>query len=87
LLIISTLLIVGCANLNHQSRSISSIDSGMEYVEVCDQQNVCRKFSRLIMGTDHLSQSDWTGAGEKGMSDDEVQEVVDTINKKLKEKK
>lgn len=32
----------------------------MEYVEVCSPDHGCRRFSRLVMGTDHLNQSGWT---------------------------
>lgn len=49
----------------------------MEYVEVCNRENSCKKFSRLIMGTDHLGQSDWTREGEPGKTDEEMMSVLD----------
>jgi aryl-alcohol dehydrogenase-like predicted oxidoreductase len=50
---------------------------GMEYVEVCDQQNHCKKFSRLIMGTDHLAQSGWTEDRQPQMSDEQINALLD----------
>lgn len=49
----------------------------MDYKQVCDQKNVCRKFSRLIMGTDHLAQSDWVFSGQGEPSEDQIFEVLD----------
>lgn len=49
----------------------------MEYVEVCNRENSCKKFSRLIMGTDHLAQADWTHEGQPAKIDEEVFSVLD----------
>ena len=38
-------------------------DAKMQYVDVRDQHGNIRKFSRLIMGTDHLLQTNWTHQG------------------------
>jgi aryl-alcohol dehydrogenase-like predicted oxidoreductase len=55
----------------------SSTLYAMEYVKVCNRENDCKRFSRLIMGTDHLGQSDWTHEGQPGKSDEEIFKVLD----------
>ena len=55
----------------------SSTLHAMEYVEVCNRENSCKKFSRLIMGTDHLKQSGWTYDGEPEKNDEEVYKILD----------
>lgn len=50
---------------------------GMEYVKVCKSHNNCKLFSRLIMGTDHLSQPGWVNKNQKSASDKKIQEVLD----------
>src|SRR5262245_1479633 len=55
----------------------SSTLHAMEYVDVCNREHICKKFSRLIMGTDHLGQSDWTQDGQPGKTDEEVFKVLD----------
>ena len=50
---------------------------GMEYVKVCDKKKVCKSFSRLIMGTDHLAQSNWTKEGQSEPSEEQVFEILD----------
>ncbi|MEK6626861.1 MAG: aldo/keto reductase, partial [Bdellovibrionota bacterium] len=59
------------------SRKISSDEGEMEYVDVCDQFGNCRKFSRLIMGTDHLVQGNWTGEGQPEILEEEAFAVLD----------
>jgi hypothetical protein len=49
----------------------------MDYVNVCDRQNVCRNFSRLIMGTDHLVQANWNQPGQNEMTEQQVFAVLD----------
>ena len=39
---------------------LSSPIQAMEYVPICDATGKCRRFSRLVMGTDHLIQGGWT---------------------------
>ena len=63
------------------TKRVSIDQGGMEYVTACDRKHVCRKFSRLIMGTDHLAQSDWTNDGQKEPTDAEVFAVLDEAAK------
>lgn len=49
----------------------------MEYVDLCDKNNDCRKFSRLVMGTDHLLHDNWTADGKPAMSEDEAFALLD----------
>ncbi|MBI2520355.1 MAG: aldo/keto reductase [Bdellovibrio sp.] len=58
-------------------RKISSDEGDMEYVDVCDQNGNCRKFSRLIMGTDHLVQANWTSEGQAEISEEAAFSVLD----------
>ncbi len=53
----------------------------MEYVNVCGQGCDCKKFSRLIMGTDHLVQSSWTEEGQVETSDQQLYEILDEAAK------
>lgn len=61
------------------SDSQNSVDQSneMEYVKVCDKGRVCKSFSRLIMGTDHLAQSNWTKEGQPEPSEEQVFEILD----------
>jgi aryl-alcohol dehydrogenase-like predicted oxidoreductase len=63
-------------------RLLASENSEMEYVEICrDHQNDsgspkdCRKFSRLILGTDHVAAGNWTKDGQTPPSEAAVREV------------
>lgn len=47
-------------NLSRQILLESSSSPVMEYVELCRSGNDCKRFSRLVMGTDHLAQGQWT---------------------------
>ncbi len=49
----------------------------MQYVDVRDQHGNVRKFSRLIMGTDHLLQSNWTHQGQGEPTEAQVFAVLD----------
>jgi len=51
--------------------------TSMEYVEICKKENDCKKFSRLVMGTDHLIQGDWTKPGAPKPSDESAYRVLD----------
>jgi aryl-alcohol dehydrogenase-like predicted oxidoreductase len=51
--------------------------SDMQYVQICDQKKVCKNFSRLIMGTDHLAQSNWTKEGQPEPTEEQVFEILD----------
>jgi len=50
---------------------------GMEYIEVCNEKNERIRFSRLIMGTDHLAQEDWYGPNSRKISEQEINDVLD----------
>lgn len=49
----------------------------MEFVKICNDKKECKKFSRLVMGTDHLIQADWVYPGWPESSDAKVYEVLD----------
>ncbi len=49
----------------------------MEYVDICDKENDCKKFSRLVMGTDHLIQANWVVDGQQEISDEELHAILD----------
>lgn len=53
----------------------------MEYVDICNREGECKKFSRLVMGTDHLIQGNWTGEGQPELTDEEAFEVLDEATK------
>jgi aryl-alcohol dehydrogenase-like predicted oxidoreductase len=63
------------------SISLSASAQDMEYTEVCDPQGNCRKLSRLVMGTDHLIQGDWTGHGEPELTLEQAFQVFDAASK------
>lgn len=52
-----------------------------DYVKICpnssSQKQDCKLFSKLVMGTDHLSQSDWQFKGQKQAREEEVFQVLD----------
>ncbi|MBF0547403.1 MAG: aldo/keto reductase [Candidatus Riflebacteria bacterium] len=50
---------------------------GMDYVEVVNEKGVHMKFSRLIMGTDHLFQEDWYGTTLRKISEQDINEILD----------
>ena len=81
ILSVSTIVLSGCSTTENQTRDVSSEDIGITYVDACDRQARCRKLSRLIMGTDHLAQSDWTEDGQPQMSDEQVNAVLDEAAK------
>ena len=49
----------------------------MEYVEVRNEKNVSIKFSRLIMGTDHLAQTDWNGRTSLKITEKDIFKLLD----------
>ncbi len=53
----------------------------MQYVELCRKPADCKRFSRLVMGTDHLVQADWTGRGEPEKTEEEAFAVLDEAAK------
>jgi len=50
---------------------------GMEYIEVRNEKNERVKFSRLIMGTDHLAQENWNEQKNRKITEESVNEVLD----------
>lgn len=62
-------------------RAFSAEVSPMEYVSVCDANNNCRKFSRLIMGTDHLIQGGWTNQAQAQITKEQAFAVLDEAAK------
>jgi len=49
----------------------------MEYIEVRNERNERIKFSRLIMGTDHLAQDDWYGSSSRKITEQSINAVLD----------
>lgn len=49
----------------------------MEYIEVRNEKNERIKFSRLIMGTDHIAQEDWYGEESRKISEEGINELLD----------
>ena len=50
---------------------------GMEYVEIVGNDGVVRRFSRLVMGTDHLIQAGWVDEEQPEPTRDQVYAVLD----------
>ncbi len=50
---------------------------GMEYIEVRNEKNERVKFSRLILGTDHLAQEDWTDPIPRKITEQSVKNLFD----------
>jgi len=69
------------STLQYQTKTNSSIENGMEYVDVFDRKGNHKKFSRLIMGTDHLLQSEWKKDKQKAISDKEFNALLDEAAK------
>lgn len=71
------LFLASCAFSNNV-RKISNDDKlPMEYKEICNPSGECRKFSRLIMGTDHLVQAGWQNENQKEISREKFNELLD----------
>jgi len=49
----------------------------MEYIEVRNERNERIKFSRLIMGTDHIAQEDWYGDTPRKINEQYIHELLD----------
>ncbi|MBU1105718.1 MAG: aldo/keto reductase [Candidatus Riflebacteria bacterium] len=76
LLLITILLFSNFLNANILfARDLSS--EGMEYIEVRNEKNERIKFSRLIMGTDHLAQEDWYGPNSRKITEQSINNVLD----------
>lgn len=53
------------------------LETDMEYVSISDKKGSSKKFSRLIMGTDHLLQAKWTNEEQKALSAKEFNDILD----------
>ncbi|MEW6708686.1 MAG: aldo/keto reductase [Candidatus Riflebacteria bacterium] len=76
LLLVSILFLSSFLNAN----ILSAVDlsaEGMEYIEVRNEKNERVKFSRLIMGTDHLAQEDWYGPNSRKITEEGINRVLD----------
>ena len=76
LLFISFLFLSLCLNVIYLPAA-SLTAEGMEYIEVCNEKNVRIKFSRLIMGTDHVAQEDWYGPNPRKITEQYIHELFD----------
>ncbi|PKK88798.1 MAG: hypothetical protein CVV64_17085 [Candidatus Wallbacteria bacterium HGW-Wallbacteria-1] len=76
LLYLSIFLISIWLNVSALPSVVFSLEE-MEYVEVSNEQNVKVRFSRLIMGTDHVAQEDWYGADSRKITEEYVHELFD----------
>lgn len=79
--LVSAILVMGCSTSNKPSRITASQDFDMDYVQVCDRKNDCKMFSRLIMGTDHLVQSNWAKEGQSEITEGQLNEILDEAAK------
>jgi aryl-alcohol dehydrogenase-like predicted oxidoreductase len=87
-LVIASLITMSCSKNSTiqetppvNSSSVVAPTPEMEYVDICNPKNECKKFSRLAMGTDHLIQGDWTGAGEPELTEEQAFRVLDEAAK------
>jgi len=76
LLCFSILLISIWLNVLALPSVVFSVEE-MEYVEVSNERNVKVKFSRLIMGTDHVAQDDWYGPNSRQITEEYVHQLFD----------
>lgn len=65
-----------CVTLKESARSPATIAPEMDYVEVCDRRKQCKNFSRLIMGTGHLAQGDWSKDGQPEMTEAQIHALL-----------
>lgn len=76
LLLLTVLLFSGFLNANILFASDLATDE-MEYIEVRNEKNERVKFSRLILGTDHLAQEDWTGPTPRKITEQSINNLFD----------
>lgn len=76
LLAISILLVSGLFNTSILF-ALDLPSEGMEYIEVRNERNEKIKFSRLIMGTDHIAQEDWYGDSPRKITEQYIHELLD----------
>ncbi|MFZ2960335.1 MAG: aldo/keto reductase [Candidatus Ozemobacteraceae bacterium] len=55
----------------------SFASEGMEYVEIVGNDGSCRRFSRLVMGTDHLIQAGWVDEKQPEITREQAHAVLD----------
>ncbi|HNW12362.1 MAG TPA: aldo/keto reductase, partial [Candidatus Rifleibacterium sp.] len=75
-LLLIILFFTGFLNVNILFASDLAAD-GMEYIEVRNEKNERVKFSRLIMGTDHLAQEDWTDPTPRKITEQSINNLFD----------
>jgi aryl-alcohol dehydrogenase-like predicted oxidoreductase len=66
-----------CVSSEYKENSNYKLKTEMEYVSISDRNKNSKKFSRLILGTDHLLQSEWTNEQQKSMNENEFNEFLD----------
>ena len=76
LLLITILLFSTCFNANILL-AVELPSGEMEYVEVCNEKGEKMKFSRLIMGTDHIAQEDWYGPDLRKIPEESINKLLD----------
>ena len=79
--ILPILLVAISCSVQAQKDTVLFKNKGMEYVEVFDQKGQSRKFSRLVMGTDHLVQANWTKKGQAKLNQQKVSEILNEAAK------
>jgi aryl-alcohol dehydrogenase-like predicted oxidoreductase len=75
-MLVITFLIAGAA-FGRCTTETPAPNVGMAYVDICDRENNCKKFSRLVMGTDHLVQANWVVEGQQEITDKELYAILD----------
>lgn len=76
LLLITTLFFCGFLDAGILF-AVDLAPSEMEYIEVRNERNERIKFSRLIMGTDHIAQEDWYGDTPRQINEQYIHELLD----------
>jgi len=75
--LICFIIVIIFSTSQYEAKTYSTLEVGMEYVDVSDRKGNHKKFSRIIMGTDHLLQSEWTKEKQKSISEKEFNELLD----------
>ncbi len=78
-LVLSTVMVLASLLVPKKGHASGSANQTgqMEYVEVIDRDGNKNRFSRLIMGTDHLRQGGWVHLGQTEQTEEEVFKVLD----------
>lgn len=75
--LVSFLSIISSFSLDYQANANIVQKVNMEYLNISDKNGHNKKFSRLIMGTDHLLQSEWKNDKQKEISEKEFNDFLD----------